>query len=90
MEASVLYAFMVGTRVWIPPGRSSEGLPVRSGTILELQRGGALVRHDDGMLLGWAHEEMRPVEWAPRHLRLWWWLRGMFSRLLGGEGDQDG
>lgn len=75
-----------GDRVWIPPGESSEGLPVRTGTVEELagSRGGALVRHDDGRLYGWGYGEISDVSGASWRERIagramrwrWLWLRG--------------
>lgn len=72
----------LGDRVWVKPGRSSEGLPCRTGRveIIDPQRpGGAFVRHDDGALFGWDWSELAPISGAP------WWLRafgGMIGRVL--------
>jgi len=60
----------VGDRVTIPEGRSSQGLPERSGAIeiIEDRSGGCLVRHDDGHLYGWSWRELRPLndDWKKR------------------------
>lgn len=69
-----------GDRVWVPPGYSSVGLNPRTGTIehLDHAHGGVVVRHDNGLLLGWMHHEIAPISTAPLMMRItgrisrWW------------------
>jgi len=68
-----------GARVFVVVGSSSEGLPCRTGTVVEAQRGGVFVRHDNqrcGACFSWGWSEVVPIRNAPLAWRL-------FGRLWG-------
>jgi hypothetical protein len=67
-----------GMRVWLhlTAGVYARFDSPRSGTVLELRNGGALVLHDDGRKYGWDANELLPLHCVSFKTRLkLWWLR---------------
>lgn len=69
-----------GMRVVVPEGATSKDLPIRTGTVLTCERGGGLVKHDDGNTYGWGAGEVEPIDFFPWYVRAWWWMKVMWTR----------
>jgi hypothetical protein len=66
-----------GVRVCVLPGPFSDGLTVRCGNVIGVLQGGVMVRHDNGMRLGWMAHELRAPSLAES---LWSRFRGFLTR----------
>lgn len=68
----------VGSRVYVPPSESSQGLPCRTGKVVRTaHHDGRFVLHDNGSELGWSsHNELVTITRAP-----FWWR--FFGRVIG-------